>query len=87
MNKYELEESTDKSRLLIRANNQIYVAGYDRAIAEALVKKLNEAHRPNLESREDGLYVCWNEHSKSEGCSFVIEIENNNNGDRVQVLE
>ena len=43
----------------------------------ALIDKLNKAHRPNIEQREDGLYVCWSEHEKHEGCDYSPEISYN----------
>lgn len=72
--KYKLEKSEDSTQYFIKIGGESYRAGYREAIANSLVNKLNQAHRPNLEAKIDGLYVCWNEHDKHEGCKMVREI-------------
>lgn len=58
-----------KERIVIRQWQTDYFVG-DMEAAKQLALKLNEAHRPNIEERADGLYICWNFHERSEPCDY-----------------
>lgn len=59
-----------------RVTGKKFYAGDDYDKAKALVDSLAMDHyRPNLEQREDGLYVCWDNHEKHEACEYEKAIE------------
>ena len=72
---YELVKS--ESGLLRIINDEYakdYPAGTNESLAMDLVARLNKAHRPNIEIRNDDMLVCFNLHDKHCPCEFEIEI-------------
>lgn len=56
-------------------NGKKYTAGYDKQKIQVLVKRLNEAHRPNIHQGEiHEIFVCWNYHQKGQKCDYVQEL-------------
>lgn len=74
-NEYFLDLRDDLT-WLIRWNEKSYPAGRDKARAIRVIEKLNKAHRPSLEMRDNNLIVCWNMHEKGEKCEFEVLIHN-----------
>ena len=66
----------DNGNWLIKdRNGNRYTAGYDKKKVVALIKRLNEAYRPNIEQGDlNEIYVCWNNHDKGDKCEFEREI-------------
>lgn len=60
---------------LIRLGDKTWPAGTDKQAAIHLIARLNQAHYPNIERRDNQLYVCWNEHEKGAACSFERVID------------
>ena len=58
-----------------RWHNATYPLGRNRDFALAIVRRLNEAHRPNLEIRGNSLYVCWNAHDKGDKCTYELLVK------------
>lgn len=48
--------------------------GTDKQKVINLIERLNKAHRPSIEQRDNEIWVCWNEHEKGEDCNFKREI-------------
>ncbi len=61
---------------LIKINQSVYHAGYNKESAMNLIERLNNTHRPNIEEINNCLYICWNHHEKHENCEYILEIEN-----------
>jgi hypothetical protein len=79
MNDYYLDISANGHIHIIYAGCR-FPSGYDKAKAEDLVKRLNAAHRPNIQARgEDEIIVCWNLHEKHEACCYVCELSSMEN--------
>lgn len=66
----------DNGNWLIKdRNSNRYTAGNNKEKVVALIKRLNEAHRPNIEQGDlNEIYVCWNNHDKNDKCEFEREI-------------
>lgn len=66
----------DENRWLIKSiYGDRFIAGYNKQKVVGLISRLNEAHRPNIESSGNGeIWVCWNCHGNGEKCEFVKEI-------------
>ena len=75
MNEYILDLH-DSGNWLIKGFGKTYHAGYNKLVTQNLIERLNNAHRPNIEEKDNSLYVCWNSHEKWEDCEYVLEIEN-----------
>ena len=55
--------------------NTLYSAGYDYGKAHSLFLRLADTHRPNImQTSENEIYVCWNNHEKGEKCSYEKEL-------------
>ena len=67
---------SDEGHWLIKSKDgKRYTAGFDKEKAEKLITKLNEAHRPNVHQGEvNEIFVCWNNHERSQDCDYVQEI-------------
>lgn len=52
-----------------------YPAGYNKQNAILLIDHLNKANRPNLKVEDGTLYVCFNDHHRSDCCSWGIGIQ------------
>jgi hypothetical protein len=76
--KYLLIERVHENRneYFITDMQKSYYAGTDTEAARTVVASLNlDNGRPNIEQREDGLYICWNLHEKHEGCQYEKAID------------
>ncbi len=66
----------DEGHWLIKSrNSERYTAGNDKQKVIDLVKRLNEAHKPNVHQREiQEVFLCWNDHEKGQKCNYEQEI-------------
>lgn len=66
----------DEGYWLIKSKDgKRYTAGYDKQKVQDLIKRLNEAHRPNIYQGEmHEIFVCWNNHEKGQKCDYVQEL-------------
>lgn len=72
---FYLDLSDNESWLIKDRNGNRYSAGNDKKKVVDLIKRLNEAHRPNIEQGDlNEIYVCWNNHDKNDKCEFEREI-------------
>ena len=69
-------DCADEGHWLIKQGDKRYTAGYDKQKVQDLIKRLNDAHRPNVEQGQmNEIFVCWNDHEKGEKCDWVCEIK------------
>ena len=72
---FYLDLADGKYWLIKSRDGKRYTAGYDKQKVQDLIKKLNEAHRPNIHQGEmHEIFVCWNDHEKGEKCDYVQEL-------------
>lgn len=57
-----------------RTTGKAYFAGRDPEAAALVAEDFNKGHRINLEQREEGLFVCWNDHPKDAGCEWQCAV-------------
>lgn len=60
---------------IVQRDGTRYPAGDTLSVANAVVMRLNVAHRPNIEMQDNKLCICWNLHDKGADCRYDIEIE------------
>lgn len=69
---YYLDLSDEGYWLIKDRNGKRYTAGYDKQKVIDLIASLNKTHRPNFHQGDlNELFVCWNNHDKSEKCDYV----------------
>jgi len=57
-------------------NSEKFSAGFDLVKVNNLIRKLNNAPRPNIcNTEENEIWVCWNNHDRNEKCEYELEIE------------
>jgi hypothetical protein len=72
---YSLDQTVEGQFLIKEGDNKTYTAGYDKEKAIDLVKRLNDAHRPNVhQAGTNCISVCWNTHEKGQACEYIKEI-------------
>lgn len=72
---FYLDLADEKYWLIKSRDGERYTAGYDKQKVQDLIKRLNEAYRPNIHQGEmHEIFVCWNNHEKGEKCDYVQEL-------------
>lgn len=72
---FYLDLADEKYWLIKSRDGKRYTAGNDKQKVQDLIKRLNEAHRPNIHQGEmHEIFVCWNDHEKGEKCDYVQEL-------------
>lgn len=70
---YYFDLDDDYVCLIKDRNGNRFTAGRNKEKVQDLIKKLNKAHRPNVEQVSKSIIkICWNNHERSEGCEWEI---------------